>query len=114
MTGEAQAGHAVGWGMGGGEGLPSPIPHPPSPVPVLVQFGGQTPLNLAKGLAAAGVPIWGTSQDAIDLAEDRGRFGDLLRGLHIEQPENGMAADLQSARRVAQRIGYPVLVRPSY
>jgi carbamoyl-phosphate synthase large subunit len=101
-----------------GEGVteaPSPL-HPvtPSPVPVLVQFGGQTPLNLAKGLAAAGVPIWGTSQDAIDLAEDRGRFGDLLRGLHIEQPENGMAADLQSARRVAQRIGYPVLVRPSY
>jgi carbamoyl-phosphate synthase large subunit len=85
-----------------------------SGVPVLVQFGGQTPLNLAKGLAAAGVPIWGTSQDAIDLAEDRGRFGELLRRLHVEQPENGMAADLQSARRVAQRIGYPVLVRPSY
>jgi carbamoyl-phosphate synthase large subunit len=60
------------------------------------------------------VPIWGTSQDAIDLAEDRGRFGELLRQLNIEQPENGMAADLQSARRVAQRIGYPVLVRPSY
>ncbi|HEX9440319.1 MAG TPA: carbamoyl-phosphate synthase large subunit, partial [Roseiflexaceae bacterium] len=72
-------------------------PFTPSSVPVLVQFGGQTPLNLAKGLAVAGVPIWGTSQDAIDLAEDRGRFGDLLRGLHIEQPENGMAADLQSA-----------------
>jgi carbamoyl-phosphate synthase large subunit len=81
---------------------------------VLVQFGGQTPLNLAKGLAAAGVPIWGTSQDAIDLAEDRGRFGDLLRQLHIEQPESGMAADLAEARVVAQRIGYPVLVRPSY
>src|SRR5262245_25809893 len=101
-----------------GEGVndsPSPLhPFTPSPVPVLVQFGGQTPLNLAKGLAAAGVPIWGTSQDAIDLAEDRGRFGDLLRELHIQQPENGMAADLQSARRVAQRIGYPVLVRPSY
>ena len=81
---------------------------------MLVQFGGQTPLNLAKGLAVAGVPIWGTSQDAIDLAEDRGRFGDLLRALSIEQPENGMAADLHSARLVAQRIGYPVLVRPSY
>jgi carbamoyl-phosphate synthase large subunit len=89
-------------------------PSPKPLVPVLVQFGGQTPLNLARGLAAAGVPIWGTSQDAIDLAEDRGRFGELLRQLNIEQPENGMAADLQSARRVAQRIGYPVLVRPSY
>ncbi|MBK9711188.1 MAG: carbamoyl-phosphate synthase large subunit [Kouleothrix sp.] len=92
-------------------------PQAPSPkpqAPVLVQFGGQTPLNLAKGLAAAGVPIWGTSQDAIDLAEDRGRFGSLLRELNIEQPESGMASDLAGARRVAQQIGYPVLVRPSY
>ena len=85
-----------------------------TPVPMLVQFGGQTPLNLAKGLATAGVPIWGTSQESIDLAEDRGRFSELLRRLDIMQPESGMAADLQSARRVAQRIGYPVLVRPSY
>jgi carbamoyl-phosphate synthase large subunit len=85
-----------------------------TPVPMLVQFGGQTPLNLAKGLAAAGVPIWGTSQDSIDLAEDRGRFSELLRQLDIMQPESGMAADLQTARLVAQRIGYPVLVRPSY
>jgi len=85
-----------------------------NPCPVLVQFGGQTPLNLAKGLATAGVPIWGTSQDAIDLAEDRGRFGDLLRQLEIEQPESGMASDMAGARAVAQRIGYPVLVRPSY
>ncbi len=85
-----------------------------TPVPMLVQFGGQTPLNLAKGLAAAGVPIWGASQDSIDLAEDRGRFSELLRQLDIMQPESGMAADLQAARRVAQRIGYPVLVRPSY
>jgi carbamoyl-phosphate synthase large subunit len=85
-----------------------------TPVPMLVQFGGQTPLNLAKGLVAAGVPIWGTSQDSIDLAEDRGRFSELLRQLDIMQPESGMAADLQAARRVAQRIGYPVLVRPSY
>ncbi|MEN9934480.1 MAG: hypothetical protein RLZZ387_1059 [Chloroflexota bacterium] len=84
------------------------------PVPALVQFGGQTPLNLARGLEAAGVPIWGTSQDAIDLAEDRGRFSELLQKLEIAQPESGMAADLSSARRVAQRIGYPVLVRPSY
>jgi carbamoyl-phosphate synthase large subunit len=85
-----------------------------TPVPMLVQFGGQTPLNLAKGLTAAGVPIWGTSQDSIDLAEDRGRFSELLRRLDIMQPESGMAADLQAARKVAQRIGYPVLVRPSY
>jgi len=93
---------------------PNPEPRTLNPVPVLVQFGGQTPLNLARGLVAAGVPIWGTSQDAIDLAEDRGRFGKLLRELDIAQPDNGMAADLQAARRVAQRIGYPVLVRPSY
>jgi carbamoyl-phosphate synthase large subunit len=85
-----------------------------TPVPMLVQFGGQTPLNLTKGLTAAGVPIWGTSQDSIDLAEDRGRFSELLRRLDIMQPESGMAADLQAARKVAQRIGYPVLVRPSY
>jgi carbamoyl-phosphate synthase large subunit len=82
--------------------------------PMLVQFGGQTPLNLARGLEAAGVPIWGTSPDAIDLAEDRGRFGAMLARLEIAQPDSGMAADLNSARRIAQRIGYPVLVRPSY
>ncbi|GAB4188655.1 MAG: carbamoyl-phosphate synthase large subunit [Roseiflexaceae bacterium] len=81
---------------------------------VLVQFGGQTPLNLARGLHEAGVPIWGTTQDSIDLAEDRGRFGELLRSLGIEQPESGMAADLDGAREIARRIGYPVLVRPSY
>ncbi|MBU6333529.1 MAG: carbamoyl-phosphate synthase large subunit [Chloroflexi bacterium] len=84
------------------------------PVPALVQFGGQTPLNLARGLEAAGVPIWGTSTDAIDLAEDRGRFGALMRQLDVAQPESGMADDLTTARAVAQRIGYPVLVRPSY
>ncbi len=95
------------------EGLQA-IQGPEASVPALVQFGGQTPLNLAKGLATAGVPIWGTSQDAIDLAEDRGRFGDLLRSLHIEQPESGMADNLDEARTIAQRIGYPVLVRPSY
>ncbi len=96
------------------EDISSPVFRPSSFVPVLVQFGGQTPLNLAKGLAAYGVPIWGTSQDAIDLAEDRGRFGALLRSLEIEQPESGMAADLPAAREIAARIGYPVLVRPSY
>jgi carbamoyl-phosphate synthase large subunit len=81
---------------------------------VLVQFGGQTPLKLAQQLAKAGVPIWGTSPDAIDCAEDRGRFGALLRELDIPQPENGVAHSLEQAREVAARIGYPLLVRPSY
>ncbi|MBN1579634.1 MAG: carbamoyl-phosphate synthase large subunit [Anaerolineae bacterium] len=81
---------------------------------VLVQFGGQTPLKLARALEAAGVPIWGTSPDSIDLAEDRGRFGALLDELGILQPENGTAFSLEEAREVAVRIGYPVLVRPSY
>jgi carbamoyl-phosphate synthase large subunit len=81
---------------------------------VLVQFGGQTPLKLARALEAAGVPIWGTSPDSIDLAEDRGRFGTLLEALGIPQPENGTAFSLDEAREVAGRIGYPVLVRPSY
>ncbi|KAB8144034.1 carbamoyl-phosphate synthase large subunit [Chloroflexia bacterium SDU3-3] len=81
---------------------------------VLAQFGGQTPLNLAKGLAANGVVIAGTSQDSIDLAEERGRFGDLLRSLEIAQPESGMAGDLAEATAIAHRIGFPVLVRPSY
>jgi len=81
---------------------------------VLVQFGGQTPLNLARELAAAGVAIWGTSPETIDLAEDRERFGSLLRRLGIAQPASGMARDLRDAERVARRIGYPVLVRPSY
>jgi len=83
-------------------------------VPALVQFGGQTPLNLANGLEDAGVPICGTSPDAIDLAEDRGRFGDLLRSLGVEQPPSGMASTLVDARAIAHRIGFPVLVRPSY
>jgi carbamoyl-phosphate synthase large subunit len=81
---------------------------------VLVQFGGQTPLKLARALEATGVPIWGTSPDSIDLAEDRGRFGALLEELGIPQPENGTAFSLGEARTVAARIGYPVLVRPSY
>jgi len=81
---------------------------------VLVQFGGQTPLKLARALEATGVPIWGTSPDSIDLAEDRGRFGALLAKLGIPQPENGTAFSLTEAREVALRIGYPVLVRPSY
>ena len=81
---------------------------------VIVQLGGQTPLNLARGLAAAGAPIWGTSPDAIDLAEDRVRFGRLLAELGIPSPAWGSARSLEEARRVAERIGYPVLARPSY
>jgi carbamoyl-phosphate synthase large subunit len=84
------------------------------PEGVIVQFGGQTPLNLAMRLHHAGVPIIGTSADAIDLAEDRKRFGALLLELGIPQPENGMAATAEEAKRVAEQIGYPVLVRPSY
>jgi carbamoyl-phosphate synthase large subunit len=81
---------------------------------VIVQFGGQTPLNLAMRLQEAGVKVIGTSPDSIDLAEDRKRFGSLLRDLGIPQPENGMAASVEEAGEVAERIGYPVLVRPSY
>ncbi|HYJ86017.1 MAG TPA: carbamoyl-phosphate synthase large subunit [Pyrinomonadaceae bacterium] len=84
------------------------------PEGVIVQFGGQTPLNLAMRLHKAGVPIIGTSADAIDLAEDRKRFGALLTELGIPQPENGMAATGEEAKKVAAEIGYPVLVRPSY
>jgi carbamoyl-phosphate synthase large subunit len=84
------------------------------PEGVIVQFGGQTPLNLAMRLQQAGVRVIGTSPDSIDLAEDRKRFGSLLKELGIPQPENGMAASAEEAREVAGRIGYPVLVRPSY
>ncbi|HKV35072.1 MAG TPA: carbamoyl-phosphate synthase large subunit, partial [Pyrinomonadaceae bacterium] len=84
------------------------------PEGVIVQFGGQTPLNLAMRLHKAGVSIIGTSPDSIDLAEDRKRFGALLQELGIPQPENGMAASVEEAREIAGRIGYPVLVRPSY
>jgi len=81
---------------------------------VIVQFGGQTPLNLAKALEDAGIPILGTSPDAIDLAEDRERFADLVSELGLKQPENGIARSGEEALSVAQRIGYPVLMRPSY
>ncbi len=84
------------------------------PAGVIVQFGGQTPLNLAMRLHEAGVPIIGTSPDSIDLAEDRRRFGALLNDLGIPQPENGTATSIAEARAIAERIGYPVLVRPSY
>jgi carbamoyl-phosphate synthase large subunit len=81
---------------------------------VIVQFGGQTPLNLALKLQESGVPIIGTSPESIDLAEDRKRFGRLLGTLGIPQPQNGSALCLEDARMVASQIGYPVLVRPSY
>jgi len=81
---------------------------------MIVQFGGQTPLNLAQRLLAAGVPIIGTSPDSIDLAEDRKRFGKLLEDLHIPQPRGGTATSVEQALDVAEQIGYPVLVRPSY
>lgn len=81
---------------------------------VIVQFGGQTPLNLARGLEAAGVNIIGTSPDMIDAAEDRERFQAILEKLDLRQPPNGIATDTEAARAVAERIGYPVLVRPSY
>jgi carbamoyl-phosphate synthase large subunit len=84
------------------------------PFGVIVQFGGQTPLNLADELEKAGVKILGTSPKTIDLAEDRERFGEIIRKLGIPQPESGMAVTLEDAIRVASRIGYPVMVRPSY
>ncbi len=84
------------------------------PKGLIVQFGGQTPLNLARALEAAGAPIIGTSVDDIDVAEDRERFQELVERLRLRQPDNGTALDVQQAVHVARRIGYPVLVRPSY
>ena len=81
---------------------------------VIVQFGGQTPLKLAQELEDAGIPILGTSPDAIDLAEDRERFADLVGKLGLKQPANGIARSREEALIVAERIGYPVLMRPSY
>jgi carbamoyl-phosphate synthase large subunit len=81
---------------------------------VIVQFGGQTPLNLAQGLQEAGVPIIGTSVESLDAAGDREQFRDLLQRLGLKQPENGIARSVQEARDIARRIGYPVLVRPSF
>ncbi len=83
-------------------------------VGMIVQYGGQTPLNLAQRLRAAGVPIIGTSPESIDLAEDRKRFGKLLEELKIPQPAGGTATSVDEALAVGERIGYPVLVRPSY
>src|ERR1039457_5536125 len=84
------------------------------PKGLLVQFGGQTPLKLAKALEAAGVPILGTSPDAIDRAEDRERFGELLRDVNLQAPPWGVARDVAEGLKVGRRLGFPLLVRPSY
>ncbi len=80
----------------------------------IVQYGGQTPLKLSQALSAAGIPILGTSADAIDAAEDRERFQALLQGLGLRQPDNGTARSAGEALQVAERVGYPVVMRPSY
>ena len=84
------------------------------PLGVIVQYGGQTPLKLARDLEAAGAPIIGTSPDSIDLAEDRERFQKLLRELDLKQPPNRTAREEEEAVRLAEEIGYPLVVRPSY
>ena len=84
------------------------------PEGVIVQFGGQTPLNIAAELAGAGVKILGTSPDTIDLAEDRDRFGRMMGKLGIPMPESGMAGTVEEALEIAERIGYPLMVRPSF
>jgi len=84
------------------------------PEGVIVQFGGQTPLNIAADLAAAGVKILGTSHETIELAEDRDRFRQMMRKLGIPQPESGMASNLDEALQIAKEIGYPLMVRPSF
>ncbi|WP_439577283.1 carbamoyl-phosphate synthase large subunit [Elioraea sp.] len=80
----------------------------------IVQYGGQTPLRLSQALAAAGIPLLGTTADAIDIAEDRERFQGLLKKLGLRQPENGTARSAEEAEAIAERIGYPVVIRPSY
>ncbi|MBO6548361.1 MAG: carbamoyl-phosphate synthase large subunit [Rhizobiales bacterium] len=81
---------------------------------VIVQFGGQTPLKLANFLEESGVPILGTSPDAIDLAEDRDRFKELIEKVGIKQPENGIARSAEEASKIAEQIGFPIVIRPSY
>jgi carbamoyl-phosphate synthase large subunit len=81
---------------------------------VIVQFGGQTPLKLAEGLAQANVPIIGTSPDAIDLAEDRDRFKALIEKVGLTQPRSGIARSATEAQAIAADIGFPIVIRPSY
>jgi carbamoyl-phosphate synthase large subunit len=113
---EREAQIAGGKWQGAGDDLSqSPIPNPQSPVlGVIVQYGGQTPLNLAAGLQKAGVPILGTPPEAIELAEDRDSFSALLERLEIPSPDHGIARNAAQAVEIAARIGYPVVVRPSY
>ena len=85
-----------------------------NPCGVIVQYGGQTPLKLAKELEENGVPIWGTSPDSIDLAEDRGRFQKFVKKLNLKQPPNGLATNQEEAVEVSKEIGFPLVVRPSY
>jgi len=84
------------------------------PLGVIVQFGGQTPLNISVPLEKAGVSILGTSPDSIDRAEDRKRFQQMIKKLKLIQPENATATSYEGAKKAANRIGYPVIVRPSY
>jgi carbamoyl-phosphate synthase large subunit len=84
------------------------------PKGIIVQYGGQTPLKLARALEAAGAPIIGTSPDSIDLAEDRERFQQMVQELGLKQPPNRTASDSEEAVRLAEEIGYPLVVRPSY
>jgi len=84
------------------------------PLGVIIQFGGQTPLNLANELSNSGVTILGTSPETIDLAEDRDRFRNIMRKLGIPQPESGMASNLEEALKIAEKISYPLMLRPSY
>ena len=81
---------------------------------VVVQYGGQTPLNLAKGLLDAGGPIIGTAPESIGWAEDREAFAAILKELGLRQPPNGICYDVEAAKKIANTLGYPVLVRPSY
>jgi carbamoyl-phosphate synthase large subunit len=92
----------------------APLGQPGNLHGVIVHFGGQTPLNLARGLEQAGVPIIGTSPESIDLAEDRERFAQILDELGLQSPPSGTAYTVEEAREIADRVGYPVLVRPSY
>jgi len=85
-----------------------------APLPAVVQFGGQTAINLSQALDRAGIPILGSSAQAIDIASDRGRFEEFLAGIGVPQPPGGAVNSLEDAGRIADRIGYPVLVRPSY